>query len=147
MKIKKPNQSLEQTASLPGKQLFSLGRQAIIQSTQAGLFLSLVESFYETYMRTGSISSKHVCIVTTRRMCQLQTNKNVNLISVAWLVIVTELAYRIYRNCINWMLMGYLFPPYDKVKAKSLFYARSVQLMYIMFKIIGLPKYFSFHLP
>ena len=33
---KKPNQSLEQTASLPGKQLFSLGRQATIQSTQAG---------------------------------------------------------------------------------------------------------------
>ena len=32
----KPNQSLEQTASLPGKQLFSLGRQATIQSTQAG---------------------------------------------------------------------------------------------------------------
>ena len=33
---KKPNQSLEQTASLPGKQLFSLGKQATIQSTQAG---------------------------------------------------------------------------------------------------------------
>ena len=44
-------------------------------------FLSLVESFYETYMRTGPISSKHVCIVTTRRMWQFQTNKNVNHIS------------------------------------------------------------------
>ena len=33
---KKPNQTLEQTASLPGKQLFSLGRQATIQSTQGG---------------------------------------------------------------------------------------------------------------
>ena len=55
--------SLEQTASLPGKQLFSLGRQATIQSTQAGfqiVFKPNVESFYETYMRTGSISSKHV---------------------------------------------------------------------------------------
>ena len=46
-------------------------------------FLILVESFYETYMRTGPISSKHVilCIVTTRRMWQFQTNKNVNHIS------------------------------------------------------------------
>ena len=43
--------------------------------------LSLVESFYETYMRTGPISSKYVCIVTTRRMWQFQTNKNLNHIS------------------------------------------------------------------
>ena len=65
-------------------------------------FLSLVESFYETYMRTGPISSKRVCIVTTRRMWQFQTNENVNHVScMGELVIVTELAYRIYRNCIN----------------------------------------------
>ena len=45
------------------------------------LFLSLVESYYETYTRTGPISSKHVCIVTTRRMWKFQTNTNVNHIS------------------------------------------------------------------
>ena len=92
-KKKKNNQSLEQTASR--KPQFNPLK------LDFRLFLSLVESFYETYMRTGPISSKHVCIVTTRRMWQFQTNKNVNLRSVAWLVIVTELAYRIYRNCIN----------------------------------------------
>ena len=58
-KKKKTNQSLEQTTSLPGKQLFSLCRQATIQSSQAGfqiVFLSLVESFYEIYMRAGPIT-------------------------------------------------------------------------------------------
>ena len=98
-------------------------------------------------MRTGPISSKHVCIVTTRRMWQFQTNKNVNLISVAWLVIVTNLQ-KLHKLDVD----GLSLPTIGQGKGrKPFFYARSVQLMYIMLMIIGLPKYFSFlsdqHLP
>ena len=87
-KHKKQNQLVTGTNNFPTTKettIFSLGRQATIQSTRAGFqpdcFLILVESFYETYKRTGPISSKHVCIVTTRRMWQFQKNKNVNHIS------------------------------------------------------------------
>ena len=46
---KKTNQTLEQTASLPRKQLVSLGTQATVQSTQAGfqiVFKPCRELFY-----------------------------------------------------------------------------------------------------
>ena len=81
---KKPNQSLEQTASLPGK-------QATIQSTQAG-FQIVFKPCREILINIHE-DRAYKFKVTTRRMWQFQTNKNVNLMSVAWLVI--------YRNCIN----------------------------------------------